>query len=979
MRRTLLLILLLPALALAILLAAFAASEMNVRGQSFAASLGDFIFLNNGAMREALDLGVPPYREADAEAVLAHLRPTTHHFVTTQAVWWLSAWGEAAVPHLAAELERRDQPDRREGAIRALGMIGGEEAAAVLAAVLIKALTASDPQRRQDMRHFRDLVTALGQIPLPMASRALIAAYRRQPEQSFILAEIGRTGTPEALAFLLQMADRGPQAASDDLIWGLAMSRQPLAAERLVAWLDQPDAERARLCRDALDQFMRAEALTPLLDALAAADNDVGRATLLDLLDGSWAASDRSVALIAPLLADPWLAPAAQDALARSGSRDAWLAIWRHLPADRAWLYDDGLFHVAYRFGEVALPEIGAQLRSPEAKVRLQTLQMLPRLYIPEARQLVEPMLHDGNAEVAAAAQDALLELDKVALFRSFTEALPSKFGRLTWENFRPDWLFMDFTYEEGFESVWSLFAWLHLAGLLLSLLLGWALLIDALRIFEPYRFNLFILFLLAEGFVGDLLFCNHWPLPAAKGYLLATATHLLLLIGYLAHRREVVPGELRGRMERLGGASLWLLLPLLLLGTPIYGEALRLFLRDWNGFFLLCLLLTLLAALVLEQALLPRSHGNGRLTLRYGGERLLAFALCTMLLGVLLAAGGKWAMARMAAGDGDASLLALLLFAPLPWFLLLFLLALRPREWFAASGSAQAPNLPPPPGERLRPIERGAQITLHLRPQRRRGSRLLRALLRLTFILAAAGGAALLAGESGDIEAMVLAVFAGILGAALAGLLLQGLAPTTVIQLRAGHIRFGRARFGGVFGGSAWLSRLTMSRSLRQSTHANRVESARVEEEQPFDAAEEQWLRQAMRWQAGGAAPMARVDPAAATLLVRPTSTPSDPEAGLPIEIALRNHGQQPLSYSALDLAARGKLVAARVDGAPAFLHLSRSMREQPVPPGGERLLKGRLFPSKLNGLTQSALVELVGEQVQCTPYRAPLQPAGH
>lgn len=829
MRRTLLLLILVPALAAGIFLGAFAVSKLNVRGQSFFVSLSDFVFLNDGAWREAMDRDVPPLTEKRYQAVIGRFHPHSHNYVEKQALWWLARWGEAVVPYLVGELgERRDYP-RTRGAIRALGEIGGETAASALAGLL----AGLDRDARYEQVYYDYAVKALGKMPLATASRALMAAYERYPDNNFVLTEIGRTGTPEAIAYLLALAAEGPQPGrgSADLIWGLAMSRSPAGAQRLIEWMERNEGESARLCRDALDQFSGAEALEPLLNALARADNDPLRATLLDLLDGPWvAASPRTLPLLTPLLADPWLGSAARDTLARSGSREAWLALQRHIPSvdGKAWLADRRQFHLFYRFGAVALPELVAQLRSASPRQQAAALEMLPRLFLPAARPYLDELRHTSDPQVAAAARTALLRQDKVDLFRSFTLALPAHFGELAWKNFRPDWFFMDFNYEAGFEAVWNVFAWLHLGGLLLSFLLGWALLTNTLRVFESYRFSLFLLFLLAEGFIGDFLFADHWPLDAAFGYRIATAIHLLLLIGFLTRERERLPGELRNRFERLGGASLWLLFPLLLvLGTPVYADALRLALRQWSYFLSFGLLLTLLTALVIEQALIPRH----RLPRLYGVERCIGYGLSLWLLTLFAMAVHRLALVRLAAGDQDGAFLCWLLLAPLPWFLFLHLLALRPREWWISP-----PPIAPAPGGRLRLAGVGPEVTVHLVPPLPSGRQLLRATLKLTFVLAAAVTVAVLAGRGNKLDAMVLAVFAGIIGAALAGMFLQGLAPRLVIQVRDGFVRFGRPRYGGTIGGSPWLRRPGARRPDADGLVADGM--ARL------DADERAWLR---------------------------------------------------------------------------------------------------------------------------------------
>ena len=159
--------------------------------------------------------------------------------------------------------------------------IGGDTAVMALDGLL----TELDDHHTTEQATRRYAVEALGKIKLATASQALIKAYERRPEESYPLAALGRTGMAEAVTYLLQRGQHGPPQGDDDLIWGLAMSRDPRAAELLVQWLLTAPYDTARHCRDALDQFMQGEAATPLLAALAQADNDPLRADLLGLLD----------------------------------------------------------------------------------------------------------------------------------------------------------------------------------------------------------------------------------------------------------------------------------------------------------------------------------------------------------------------------------------------------------------------------------------------------------------------------------------------------------------------------------------------------------------------------------------------------------------------------------------------------------------------------------------------------------------------
>lgn len=142
----------------------------------------------------------------------------------------------------------------------------------------------------------------------------------------------------------------------------------------------------------------------------------------------------------------------------------------------------------------------------------------------------------------------------------------------------------------------------LHWTGLVVSVLLGFLLLIGSLRAFEPYKFALVLQFLLVAGIVGDFFLMSD---PVT--YRWATTSRLVLLLGLLFLRDDPLPGEVRGRVERFSVRSIWILAPaLLVFGVPSFTQALRHALRDFDFMKWVALVLLILTILLLEQAVLP-------------------------------------------------------------------------------------------------------------------------------------------------------------------------------------------------------------------------------------------------------------------------------------------------------------------------------------------------------------------------------------
>src|SRR5690606_38250668 len=129
-----------------------------------------------------------------------------------------------------------------------------------------------------------------------------------------------------------------------------------------------------------------------------------------------------------------------------------------------------------------------------------------------------------------------------------------------------------------SYRRVLAAFSILHWVALVLSGIIGVILITRRTRVFNSYRFNLVAAFLLGTGLVGNFFLLGSEWRDAEQIFRVAVGVHLLLLIGILCQEHVNRPGDLRNRFARLGGASLWLALPVLLfLGVPLIAEGMRL------------------------------------------------------------------------------------------------------------------------------------------------------------------------------------------------------------------------------------------------------------------------------------------------------------------------------------------------------------------------------------------------------------------
>lgn len=921
----------------------FTASPFRVAGQPYLTSLGDFLFALDSFRRQTFSLPVPPLDDAGYEALMRRLRRHTHREVEGRVIWQLEQWGAEAVPRLAAELTLATDRPRIEGAVRALGEIGGAAASEALAGLLCGLPEQLEgPQRRLVWRTNE----ALGQSGGPAAATALEECAgprvaRGQLTHSEYLEALARTGHAAETLLAELRATRDP-GALHEMLWALALTRDADVAQVLVPLLLHPLADVRQRARDAIDQSMGPVAIGPALDLLEEERDGYVMAALVGfVLDGDARGHPRVVPALAALLDHPALGGQAVFALARLGGPDAVSILRDHVREHPQARKDLNLL------GAAALPIVADLLASDDAGDRRDGIAAAVAAYTPAARPLVEPLAHDPDLRVAREAREALLALDGIALHASWAASFPPRLGAQLWGAFRPD-IFGNS--DRGVEHMWPVLAFLHWAGVAFSALLAVLLVLKALRLFEPYRFELFLVFLLCWGVVGDFFFAAGGAAPWWR-YQAATSLHLLLLVGFVCLGRDRVPGELRGRFEALGGASVWILAPgLLFFAAPVFAEALRRSLSDWGHLRSWLWLLAVSTLLVLEQWLVPW-HAFPRRALV---ERTVRAGLSAWLLGLLGASLLALAELRRAQGDPDGASVATLLTLPLGFMLVVHLHSLG-----VLRSRGRAPSVAPPPG-RLRVLEDGESLRVRLAAPR--PTRLGRA-LRLALVLGPALGAAVAAGP-GRASGMVLAVVSAPLGAALGALCVLLLESPFVVEIRRGWVRSARTWLGAALGtpsgGSGWRRRLP-SRGLDAPT---RGPGWRLTDE------EDAWLQDVA---AGGSGEIEPGGPASLHLELRaPSTDPGSPFVSAALEVT--NRGARPLSPAELDDAAGGISWRGRADGIPVGLYFTRADRERRIAPGASVVLRPRFDL----GRPPRGPVRLVVSQRGATSNEVTLTPAG-
>jgi HEAT repeat protein len=864
----------------------FTVSKYRMEGQSYFESLSDFLFMIRSYNAEAFGSSVPELSEARYQRVMVHARDTAHSEVQRRVVRNLVRWKEEVVPRLMREVDEWRSPARVLAAARALGELRVEAAAPQLELALELA--------RSDRWLAVRLIDAFAEIG-PAAAPGLIASFQgyrsrgEDPPYNFLDA-IGRSGG--GASFLIEEMGR---ARTDEEIlaleWPLAFSRDPGAARVLAALLRHRTLDVRRRARDSMTQSMGEVAIEPVLDVLATETDDYVRSSIIQrILAGSSAASsERAVELLGALLDDPVVAWEANYALARIGTERA-VEILHERSAGRP--PDEVMDNLEYT-GALALRILQGYARHEDSYVRRQVIDKLLSLRDSKALPLLLELTDDPEPHTRRFAREAVLEMDYVLLEESARHWFEARTGRAA-GRLRPPT-------REGTDTLVATLRFFHWVFLGVSFLLGLLLLSGRLRAFEPYKLTLVLSLLLLLGVAGDFLFLSE---PAL--YRFATASRLVLLLGLLFLRDDPLPGETRGRMERLAVRSLWVLVPVLVFfGVPLLSEALRHALRDFEFLKWVLLLALALLFLVFEQAVVPWDlfPRGGR------AERVLTFLLSSAVLAVFAAAIWRHLEEPGVASDDNRFFLGCLLLLPLlgAWAFHLSEMSLfveTPADAIVKSN---------PPG-RLRVVRDREGLIIRLRRKRgiRGYPRLVAGALLLvtTWWLADRGGAA-----RAGAPALVLLAIATIVAVALVWVVASGLLGGLAIQIRGPAVRAATTFLGGAFGRNAWVRRPRLPVVLEGLS---------------LEPREKSWLASAVR---GSRAPSS---PSLALSL--------DGEEGGRPRLRVRNDGRIAASIADLE-ASEGRPV--RVDGRHVFL--SRDEREALVAPGATLTLHPRLYAALL------------------------------
>jgi hypothetical protein len=650
--------------------------------------------------------------------------------------------------------------------------------------------------------------------------------------------------------------------------------------------------------------------------------------------------------------------------------RDARLALLAlldeaSLPAHRealARLEPKDMGHALRVLGAAALPLAQALIDSPaEPAQRAKVVRQIAIQKVLEGRDLATRLRTDPDPEIREAARWTLARLDKMALLRDFLGHLPPAVATAAWREIRggedEDNILSDRSYGHGFDPVWRVLVATHAIGTLFAAGLGLVLVFDAIRVFDPYRFNLFIQFLLAEGFLGDFFLMDFGPSPDLA-YLAATMAHLLLAVGFLCKQRERLPGDARNRFERLGGASLWLLAPLLLyFGAPPLAQALRSAFGDFRAFAAFAAVTCALGLLVLEQAVVSAS-----LFLRTArAERILSFLLSAALFGLVAGALLHSAELRAAAGERDARAFAWLLLAPLLWMLGLHAASLG----LLAKGRSGR-RLASPPTDRMRLIQDGDTLTVWFAPRRSSRAKATGLAVKASLVLAVAGIAGYQAGRAGELPAIIVGVIAALAGAMLAALVLQAVGTRVWVQIRGGYARCADTTLGGVVGRAPWSRRILFPARVRRWLARHRSG------DEPLDPAELAWLEDVM---AGGSGAPAEAAPGRRIAIeASAAAAAATPSAGIPVAIRLANRGSHPVSVAALERGKTGSRWRAWLDGQPCDVFFGRAARERSIAPGASAVLPARVFPPPLSARLREAVLRVACGREQSNSFKVSL-----
>jgi hypothetical protein len=827
MRRALLLALVIAGLSAAVLALSFSVSRYNVKGQPYHVSLVDYLYMVSAYAALSLSAHPSALDEGRIRTALARYRRTTHHEVKKVAAADIGRFGSAAIPFLARAAERAD-PYVLEGVARALERIGGTQILPLLLEIIRRHRLFEDLTpahlRGQSLSLWHGLVAALGKTGAPEGAERLIQLYDQVKQLNTawtptIVSSIADTG--HGVPFLIAAA-RTARSAGElaTFIWPLARTRDPQATDFVAGLFARPELALRRSARDALAQAGGPAAVASVLRVLAATRDENLKSWLIqrNLANRDARGNPDAIAELERHLTHPALAWEARYALLRIGTPKAYAALVRQF--DR--LRPEELIRDMEYANAHSLPLIERYLASPDPRVRAMLLRKLPEMFVPEAAPLVSKAAKDSDLQVREAARAASLYTDRILFWKGLTDLLPASVGPSLFHAMRPTF------FGAPLDHMLPLLRAIHAVGTILSALLALALLFGAVKVVEPYRFDLFSAFLLLEGFVGDFLLLesagNAWTLIVG-----ATACHLALLAGVVCAPRERLPGELAGRFERLMGASIWLAMPLLLaFTTPALAQALRFAFHGSTWSLALLGLFALVTVLVVEQwalrwSLAARSEA---------AEARLAALFWFLLTALLLVAILDWVSHLRQLGEHDESLVTLIAALPLAWLLLARLHVFKPHA------ELHAPReLPLLPGGRLIAVHLGRRVALQPSNPSWIGR-----LVKAAIVLATAIAAAVLAGTKGKALSLLLALLIAPVGAAVATLAIALLAPIWVIHLRDGYARVAASRAGLAFNDTGWRRRLTLPLSLQRRLEAD-GEEAGSENQHGLRGVEVTWI----------------------------------------------------------------------------------------------------------------------------------------
>jgi HEAT repeat protein len=754
----------------------------------------DYLFMVGSYGAAFTGRPAPPYDSHRLERALHHARKAAHHEVRKRAVVEMVRLGTEAAPALIREIGEGTDLGRIGAAAQALVDLRYPEAVARIAPRLEWALA----NRRSGSLPW-NLFDALGESGDAAAIPHLVGALEQHPERSNrAIHALGLLKATPQLGVLLAAAK--DDKARSSIVWALARADTPEAA-RLAAPLFLHRSHQVRMSAySAFSQYPGLAMVDPFLEMLSqAGDFDQLRGTVYHHVFARRQLAGHAglVEHLAAHLDDPAVAWAARHALGRIGSDQSVAALHRWAGTDRHRVHE--ILSELQWVGAAAWPVILDALRSPSATVRRRALDAVRDGLDPDLRPLVLPLRHDPDPWMRRSARDALFALDQMELFRSFTQLLPPSFGKVAWVEYRKD---LRWGSNRG-DEVLNVLRVIHFLGIAVTILIALLLLLFKPRLVERFRFHVLVAFLLSAGFVGDfLLLGNVGGVEAETAFTRATGARLLLLVAILFQERDRLPDEPQGRVDRLGGASVPLLVPsLLLLGTPLLAMGLREGFHDFKRGFLPVMALAITSGLVVfEQWILPfHLFPRSRKV-----ERLLSLLFFGALTVVVLLALGWGTEARTRMGDPHAPGLALLLAVPFAGALLMF--ASTARLW----GGHPRTALPPSPSPRFEVHCDSDGVRVWIRAVRGRVWAWVVGTFQ-TLVIAGAGlGSAIGAGlASSGAAGLVLALVAGFLGAGMGGLLLAAFSRVPLIEIREGYLRCSRPWFGIAGRTAAWSRRL--------------------------------------------------------------------------------------------------------------------------------------------------------------------------